>query len=155
MNRLPAPPLNAEIVCVPPAGLAGTGSRARRILALAQSQVSGLPAKFQFQYSNRTLARVKQLLREQDFDLILLNGSDLLWMLPHLPAGPSRLLLAHNIEHLLYADQLDFHYPHPGLRQAFLLRDCAPLREHELASLRAGGPAGRLSPADEDFAPPE
>jgi hypothetical protein len=152
MNLLRAPPFDAEIVCVPPAGLSWTAHRARRYFAIAKSQLSGLPAKFQFQYSRRTLARVKRLLREPDFDLIVLNGSDLLWMLPHLPPGRPRLLIAHNIEHLLYADQLHFRYPHAGLQKAFLLRDCARLREQELDGLRAVGHAVFLSAEDETYA---
>jgi hypothetical protein len=151
MKLLRAPPFDAEIVCVPPAGLSWTAHRARRYLAIAKSLRSGLPAKFQFQYSSRTLARVKHLLL-QDFDLIVLNGSDLLWMLPHLPPGPPRLLIAHNIEHLLYADQLDFRYPRPSLRKALLLRDCARLREQELDGLRAVGHAMFLSTEDEAYA---
>ena len=152
VNLLRASPFDAEVVSVPPADLSWTAHRARRYIALAQSLVSGLPAKFQFQYSRQMLARVKRLLRDQDFDLILLNGSDLLWMLPHLPPGPARMLFAHNIEHFLYADQINVRYPHPSLQKALLLKDCARLRQHELAGLRAVGNVLFLSTEDEAYA---
>jgi hypothetical protein len=151
MNLLCTSPFDAEVVSVPPAEISWTAHRAKRYVALAQSLVSGLPAKFQFQYSRQMLARVKGLLRDQDFDLLLLNGSDLLWMLPHLPPSPARLLVAHNIEHFLYADQIHFAYPQPSLQKTLLLRDHARLCRHELAGLRAVGNAMFLSTEDEAY----
>ncbi len=152
VNLLRAPPFDAEIVFVLPAELSPAAHRARRYLALAQSFVSGLPAKFQFHYSSRMLAEVERLLREKDFDVLFLNGSDLLWMLPHLPSGPARILFAHNIEHLLYADQINVQCPHWIIKKALLLTDYARLRQHELAGLQAVGNILFLSQEDERYA---
>ncbi len=151
MNLLCTSPFDAEVISVPPVEMSWTAHRARRYVALAQSLVSGLPAKFQFQYSRQMLARVKRLLGDQDFDLLLLNGSDLLWMLPHLPPSTATLLVAHNIEHLLYADQIHFEYPQPSLQKTLLLRDHARLCRHELAGLRAVGNVMCLSTEDEAY----
>jgi hypothetical protein len=68
--------------------------------------VTGLPAKIAFSRDRRTLSEVARLLRQQRFDLVVLNGTDLLWLLPHLPGGTKRVLVAHNIEHQLFAEQL-------------------------------------------------
>jgi hypothetical protein len=152
LSLLSRRPFDAEVVPVPPVVSFQMTHSARRYTALARSLVSGLPAKFQFHYSRRMLASVERLLREQRFDLILLNGSDLLWMLPHLPPGPPRILVAHNIEHLLYADQIDIQYPGAGFRKNLLLRDCARLRRHEFAGLRAVGNVLFLSTDDEAYA---
>jgi len=152
VNLLRASPFNAEVVSVPARDLSWQAHRARRYVSLAQSLVSGLPAKFQFQHSHEMLARVMRLLRSQEFHLILLNGSDLLWMLPHLPQGSARILVAHNIEHLLYADQIQFQYPRPSLQKALLLRDRTRLRLQELDGLRAIGNVVFLSAQDEAYA---
>lgn len=152
VNLLRSSPFEAEVVPVPPAPLSWTAHRVRRYFALVQSLVSGRPAKFQFQYSRHMLAAVGQFLHERHFDLILLNGSDLLWMLPHLPPGPARMLFAFNIEHLLYADQIHARYPHPSIKKDLLLKDCARLREQELAGLQAVGNVLFLSTDDEAYA---
>ena len=152
LDLLRSTPFEAEVVCVPTANLSWAAHRTRRYLALAQSLFSGRPAKFQFQYSRQMLATVGQLLHEQDFDLILLNGSDLLWMLPHLPPSAARMLFAHNIEHLLYADQINIRYPSPSPLKTLLQKDCARLREQELAGLQAVGNVLFLSTDDEAYA---
>ena len=151
MNLLCTSPFDAEVISVPPVEMSWAAHRARRYVAFAQSLVTGLPAKFQFQYSRQMLDRVKRLLKDQDFDLLLLNGSDLLWMLPHLPANTATLLVAHNIEHLLYADQIHFEYPQQSLQKSLLLRDHARLRHHELAGLCAVGNVMCLSTEDEAY----
>jgi polysaccharide biosynthesis protein PslH len=151
MKLLSAPPLNAEIISVTPSEMSWTAHRARRYVALAQSLMSGLPAKFQFQYSRQMLDTVRRHLADQHFNLLLLNGSDLLWMLPYLPRGTATLLIAHNIEHLLYADQIQVMYPRQGLRKRLLLRDHARLRRHELTGLRAVSNVMCLSTQDEAY----
>jgi glycosyltransferase involved in cell wall biosynthesis len=150
-NLLRASPFNAEIVPVPPPGLSRTAHKLRRYVALAQSLLSARPAKFQFYYSRGMIASVKQNL-QREFDLILLNGSDLLWLLPHLPVGMPRMLFAHNIEHFLYADQIGVHYTRRGLQKNLLLKDCARLRQHELAGMHQLGNVLFLSSDDESYA---
>jgi glycosyltransferase involved in cell wall biosynthesis len=152
VNLLQSPPFNAEVISLPRIELSRTAHRARRYVALARSMISGLPSKFQFQYSAEMLARMRSLLRAQDFDLVLLNGSDLLWMLPYLPFGPAKILVAHNIEHILYADQINALYPRPSLAKKLLHMDCDRLREHELTGLRTVGNAIFLSTEDEAYA---
>ncbi len=152
VKLLRASPVCAEVVSVSPRELSPMAHRARRYTALAKSVWTGLPAKFQFQYSREMLTKVQHLLREEEFDAILLNGSDLLWMLRHLPPGPAKILVAHNIEHALYADQIDFQCPLTILKKGWLMRDCARLREHEMAGMRAAGNVLFLSTEDEEFA---
>lgn len=152
VNLLRASPFDAEVVSVPAADLSWQAHRARRYVAFARSLVSGLPAKFQFQRSRQMLEGVMGLLGNQEFDLILLNGSDLLWILPHLPHQPARILLAHNIEHRHYADQIQFEYPRPSLQRALLLKDRSRLEKQELEGLRAVGNVVFLSAEDEAYA---
>ena len=70
------------------------------------------------------------------FDLVLLNGSDLLWLLPEIPPDIPRILIAHNIEHRLFLSQIDTHYPAPGIRRSALMRDWRVLRDYETAGIR-------------------
>jgi hypothetical protein len=48
---------------------------------------TGLPAKIEFSRERRISSEVRRLLREHQFDLVMLNGTDLLWLLPYLPDG--------------------------------------------------------------------
>ena len=152
LSLLREPPFNAEVVSITAADPPSPSRQARRYLALARSLVSGLPAKFQFQYSRKVLESATSRLRDEVFDLILLNGSDLLWMLPHLPQSPPRIVIAHNIEHHLYADQIRLLYPQPGFQRAVLLKDHSRLLGQELAGLCAVGNVIFLSAEDEAYA---
>jgi hypothetical protein len=152
VNLLQAAPFQAQIVYVPPVDRSWTAHRLRRYLALTRSAFSALPAKICFLYSRHMLASVKRLLREQDFDIILINGSDLLWLLPHLPSGTPTVLCAHNIEHHLYAAQIEDRLPVSRFLKSILLRDCARLRRYELEGLRNVGNAVFVSQEDEAYA---
>ena len=152
VNLLQTAPFHAEVVSVSTVHGSRNAHRLRRYCAFAQSLISRLPAKISFQHSRRMLAAVKRHLREQDFDIILLNGTDLLWLLPSLPSGPARILCAHNIEHHLYAAQLQYEYPSSRFPKPLLLRDCARLREYELAGLRTAGNVIFVSSKDEAYA---
>jgi hypothetical protein len=76
------PPLNAQITPVPPTYAPETLHRLRQFSSLTRSLLSPLPSKAEFTHSGRFLRAVQRLLREHEFDLVLLNGSDLLWLLP-------------------------------------------------------------------------
>ncbi|MEO8098949.1 MAG: glycosyltransferase [Acidobacteriota bacterium] len=151
LELLRGAPFHAEIVAVPPVELSWAAHRTRRYSAMAQSLITGLPGKFQFQYSRAMVAKLKRL-SEEEFDLVLLNGSDLLWMLPYLPKRPAKILFAHNIEHSLYADQIHANYPGGGLQKTLLGWDCSRLRRHELAGFRAVSNVLFLSHQDEAYA---
>ena len=152
VNLLRVAPFGAEVVVVRSPVRSWTAHRVRRYVALGQSLVSGRPAKFQFSYSREMLAEMNRLVAEKTFDLILLNGSDLLWMLPHLPAGVPQVLLAHNIEHLLYADQIEDRFPKAGLRKSWLKQDGERLRQHEHAGMQTVGNVLFLSREEEAYA---
>jgi glycosyltransferase involved in cell wall biosynthesis len=105
LRILQGPGLEAAVDCVaveqPPPHL----YRIRQSLAVARSLASSLPAKPAYTYSSGFRDRVLRRLRLERCDLVMLNGSDLLWLEPLLPAAIPRLLIAHNIEHLLLEEQ--------------------------------------------------
>jgi hypothetical protein len=74
-------------------------------MAVARSFVSPLPAKVAYTASNAYLRRVLEQLRRDRVDIVILNGSDLLWLNGLLPLSVPRLVVAHNLEHLLFATQ--------------------------------------------------
>jgi hypothetical protein len=79
----------------------------------------------------------------------MLNGTDLLWLLPYLPDGMPRMLVAHNIEHQLFAAQIGANSTLPRLAADVLRKDCERLRRYEAGGLRAMRNAIFLSPDDE------
>jgi Glycosyl transferases group 1/Glycosyltransferase Family 4 len=128
-------PLNAQITPIPPPRAPETLHRLRRFWSVARSLVSSLPAKAEFTRSRRFRQAVLRSLREQEFDLVLLNGGDLLWLLPELPGHIPRILVAHNIEHDLHLTHINgLDLPWRLLRPA-LLRDWRRLRAYEMSGL--------------------
>lgn len=128
-------PAHAEVDVVSTPTRSPVAHRARQYASVARSLVSPLPSKIQFSRSNRMLSAVRRVLQRRAFDLILINGTDLLWLLPYLPRNIGLALVAHNIEHELFADQISCQ-PVPGILKGLLLRDCRRLRAFELENLQ-------------------
>ena len=88
-------------------GLISVRSEPRKWHRLAQARsvltsfVSDLPAKAIFLKSREFRETVEAQIRQNSYDLIVVNGSDLLWTCDFLPASIPRILVAHNMEHLL------------------------------------------------------
>lgn len=130
------PPLGAHIECVPAPPTPAAWHRFRQAASLARSLVSTLPSKAAYLYSRRYCARLRELTRRQRFDLVLLNGGDLLWLSEQLPPSIPTVLVAHNMEHLLFASQIRGATWAPAHLRRLLERDCRRLEEYELAGIR-------------------
>ena len=139
-------PLRAEVEVVAIRQRSRAAHRFRQCSAVARSLLTGLPAKIGFSRDRRTSCEVLRLLGRQRYDLVLLNGSDLLWLLPSLPSGTKRMLVAHNIEHLLFDAQL--RWAARGLALRVLRRDHERLRRYEADGLRQVGQVIFLSSHD-------
>ena len=79
----------------------------RQMGSIARSFVYAMPAKAAYTFSRNFRDRVLERANREHFDLVILNGSDLLWLDSILPSTIPRLLIAHNIEHLLFAAQAE------------------------------------------------
>jgi hypothetical protein len=148
LGLLDRPPLSAQVepILAPSAG--GKFHRLRQAASLAWSPFSPLPAKALFTYARRFRQEFARRLREREHALVLLNGADLLWLLPEIPPGVPCVVFAHNLEHQLYLSQINsVTPPWPALRR-LLLRDQARLRDYELRGLSQAGRAVFLSSQD-------
>ena len=116
VRLLESPPLGASVDCVAIPRSTDSAHRVRQATAIARSLVSEMPAKVAYTYSREFRRRVLKLARRSDYDLFMINGSDLLWLDPLLPPTAPRLLVAHNIEHLLFASQAGRVAALPGVR---------------------------------------
>jgi len=152
LRVLEGAPLNAEIRVVFPTSAKRKFHRGRQVASLARSLVSSLPSKALLTHSRKFRRDFQQVLRDEQFDLVLLNGSDLLWLLPYVPAKIPRILVAHNIEHQLFQSQIDSLYPDSRVRRAALMRDCNRLREFEMSGIRNVNNVIFLSKDDAEFA---
>jgi hypothetical protein len=65
---------------------------------MARGLTSRIPGKSHYQMDARGRALVREAVRRSSFDLMILNGADLLPLLDLLPRGVGRVLLSHNIE---------------------------------------------------------
>lgn len=126
------------IECIPVPARSRAAHRARQFRCLAQGATGiGLPAKVAFSRSSQIRRRMIASLRSATPDLIILNGSDLLWLLSVVPDDAKVLLVAHNIEHELYRAQLSTLNKRSSLAASLLKRDCARLQEYEWSGLRS------------------
>ncbi len=132
-TSLGTPPLGAEIEWLTPRCVSGF-RRVRQLAALGRSVGSRDPAKAWFTRSRGFRDAVAQRLGDHSFDLLLLGGSDLLWLLDALPERPPTLLVAFNLEHELYRAQLR-RLRVPRVLRRWLERDLEKLRRFEARGL--------------------
>jgi hypothetical protein len=118
----------------------------RQAACLLGATMSHLPAKVRFARSHRLRRRLRQLLTGPRFDLLVINGSDLLWCLDDTPPSVPTLAVVHNCESNLYRDQVLATTPR-ALRR-LLLADCARLDRFETEGLRRVQAAMFLSTSD-------
>lgn len=104
-------------------------SKARSLLL---SLFSPLPAKVRHFSSAAFRDEVRQTLAADGYALVIINGIDMLWCAPLIPNDQPILYLSHNIEHLLYGEQIARPAAIP-LLGAVLRRDLRKLAELELS----------------------
>ena len=122
----------------------------RAASAVASLMTHGLPAKMRFQRTSEFRRRIDAALAAGLPDLIVLNGGDLLWLLRELPPGVPTIVVAHNLEHVLYQRQIA-NIPVGSRAVAWLMkRDSELLRRIELEGLRSATATIFLSAEDLD-----
>ena len=152
LKLLAMPPLEAQVDCVPVRAIPHRWHRVVQARSVLFSVISGLPSKAAFLYSREFRDEVVARVERVPYDLVILNGSDLIWILEYLPASIPRILVAHNIEHLLFDAQIQnlggLYRPIAGL----LRRDCQRLKDYELQGIRETGNVLFLSHDDAAYA---
>jgi glycosyltransferase involved in cell wall biosynthesis len=142
------PDLRATVECLATRPPSSQYHSLRQIESIARSFVYGMPAKAAYTFSRNFRDRVLERANREHFDLVILNGSDLLWLETVLPSTIPRLLIAHNIEHLLFAAQaktLERSFP---LLRPFLRWECRRMERFETAGIRSVRNAIFLSSVD-------
>lgn len=130
------PGVRLEVTAVPYAS--GMARRVRQAVSLGRGMVGGLPPKVGYTVCPEVRAAVRTA---RETDLVLINGADLLWVLDELPSGTRTVVVAHNLEHELFGQQLR-HWGALGRHWA------ARHREYEWAGLRRAGNVLFLSRRD-------
>ena len=114
------------------------GRRYRQFQSVISSALGAeLPAKIAFTRTRRMRRGLKSALAEGPPDLIIINGSDLLWMLPDCPPGVPVAVVAYNIEHELYSRQIA-QVARSSMARV-LEKDCRKLRAFEWAAMQRAG----------------
>lgn len=142
-------PARAEVDVVPLPLRSPLRHHVRRLRSVVGSLASPLPAKALFARDPAWLRELRARFAEQRCELVLVNGADLLWLLPELPDDVPAALVAHNLEHELYAAQVERVVRRWPAARRLLERDLARLRDYELGGMRAIGSVVFLSSADE------
>ncbi|MDA1314651.1 MAG: glycosyltransferase [Acidobacteria bacterium] len=145
---LRAPPLEAEVCCLSLPTLRPVRHRLRQSFSLARSLFSKLPAKAIFARSRRMSVAVSRELRDGGYDLVVLNGTDLLWLLDELPDSLPVVVVAHNIEHRLFDVQVRSAEWLPTPFRKHLRGDALRLARYELDGMKRAGNVVALSAED-------
>ena len=116
--------------------------------SIARSFVYAMPAKAAYTFSRNFRDRVLERANREHFDLVILNGSDLLWLDSILPSTIPRLLIAHNIEHLLFAAQAEMLERSFPLLRPILRWECRRMERFETAGIQSVRNAIFLSSVD-------
>lgn len=106
IRLLAMPPLEIAVNVVPACERPIRWRRAMQVRSLAGSSLGGLPAKAGFFRSRDFRRRIQEQIRTGRYDLAIVNGSDLLWIADELPVSMPRVLIAHNLEHRLFREQI-------------------------------------------------
>jgi hypothetical protein len=136
LKVLSSPPFLAVLDSIPVRREPRKWHRLAQARSVLVSFVSDLPAKAVFLRSREFREKVEARIRRNAYDLIVLNGSDLLWISEFLPPAIPRILVAHNMEHLLFRSQIQnlgrLYRPLRGV----LRKDCQRLQEFEWEGIR-------------------
>ncbi|MCC6139552.1 MAG: glycosyltransferase [Nitrospira sp.] len=117
----------------PPTGL---WRHVRQAMSLAYSCVSKHPAKALFTLQGEFRGRIRAAVRSRRYAAVVINGSDMLWAAEELPAEMPILLVAHNLEYRVLAQQVSLS---PILSYLFK-REVCKQRQYEIEAFhRAAG----------------
>ena len=151
IRAMEGPDLRAKVECLSPQPPSYQYHSLRQMKSIARSFIHGLPAKAAFTFSPNFRDRVLERVNREHFDIVILNGSDLLWLDTLLPSTMPRLLIAHNIEHLLFAAQAEtLERSFPPLRP-ILRWERRRMQSFETAGIRSIGNAIFLSSFDASY----
>ena len=149
---LHSPPLAAETRFLPLPRLPPVRHRLRQASSITRSLLSKLPSKLIFARRRQMAADVRREIDSGRYDLVLLNGTDLLWLLDELPDSIPRAVIAHNIEHRLFGEQLrSAGWLLTQVRRP-LARDARRLGRYELAGMERARNLITLSAQDAAYA---
>jgi len=171
LRVLESPDLQATVECLAVRPPSYRLHSLRQVASIARSFVYPMPAKAAYTFSRNFRDRVMERVNREHFDLVIVNGSDLLWLDAILPPAIPRLLIVHNIEHLLLAAQAETLERSFPLLRPILRWECRRMERFETAGIRsirnaiflssfdashplAGGLASRILVAPPLFADP-
>jgi hypothetical protein len=137
LHLVAAPPLGAQVEVVAARSLSPGWRRLRQARSLLGSEFSDMPSKVAYVCSRSFRRAVERRLNEGGFQLIVLNGGDLLGLMPYLPPGVPHLVVAHNVEHDLFRSQISSLRRMLRPMRYFLERDSHRLERFERQGLRA------------------
>jgi hypothetical protein len=135
VKMLASAPLSAQVESVPVKNPPPRWRQVVRAASFIRAAASSLPAKASYVYSQHFRRSITDRLRHNHFQLVIINGGDLLWLLKFLPPSVPRIVIAHNIEHQLFESQIRSLRRAPRLLRRFLDHDCRRFQQFEMHGL--------------------
>jgi len=107
----------------------------RQIYDILTAPLSRYPAKVNHFRTKAFRKRLESAMAKTTYALFVISGADMLWCLDFLPADAPILYLSHNIEHLLYDQQVAKYASVPWLGR-LLRADAAKFKAFELRNIK-------------------
>lgn len=141
-----APPRAAEDLDVGPRAIETRQAGAWPVWWMARALMRGMPySAAKYDGRGYRLAFADAVARLGD-GLVVIDHAQLSWLLEHLPVGPRVVLLAHNVEHRLYAEQARG----PGFGARINGREARCVLDRERALCARADAVWALTAADRD-----
>lgn len=122
----------------------------RKISSLLQSACSEFPAKVRYFYSREFSERIQHELTVNEYDLVVLDHAEMLWVVDLLPRNVPVIHISHNIEHCLYMQYVEKYNGWPVMG-SMLKRDAVKYRQFERDKVREVGNLITISCEDREF----
>lgn len=107
----------------------------RQVSDVLTASFSRYPARVNHFRTAAFRRRIEAALAQTPYTLFVISGADMLWTLDLLPSGVDLLYISHNIEHLLYEQQVA-KYARVPLLGKILRRDSEKFKAFELGHLQ-------------------
>ncbi len=131
---------HSEIECIADSARGRVAHGIRQLIGISRSALGDeLPAKALFTRTTKFRRQLDAALANAPPDLVLINGSDLFWVLDRLPRDLPVVVAAQNIEQELYARQVTRASRHWLPIGRLFASDLGKLRKYEWEGMRKAG----------------
>lgn len=138
----------SELYCLP--SNPNVAKTFRKISSLLKAACGAFPAKVRYFYSREFSETIRHHLAVNEYDLVILDHAEMLWVVDLLPRSVPVIHISHNIEHRLYMQYVEKYQGWPFFG-SMLKNDAIKYRQFEHNKVREVGNLITISCEDCEF----